>query len=155
MCRNDSSGVEPVGVAVGAALVTVTGTPPRGSRAVLLDRSRWGPGPRGPGPPSSLDSGGRARRRVRGGADVFLLPEAVRDDVLDALLEDRLRRLQRRRDVGLEDRVLDLAGGDAGGVLALDQRDGQRCRGVGLLLDGLVDRHALVAGEDRLQALLA
>src|SRR5262249_57872182 len=88
-------------------------------------------------------------------ADVVLLPEAVRDDVLDVVLEDRLRGLQRGRDVLVQHRVLDRAVRDAGRVLALDQRDGQLGRRVGLLLDGLVDGHALVAGQDRLQALLA
>jgi hypothetical protein len=88
----------------------------------------------------------------RRGADVRGLLEAVVDDVLDVVLEDRHRGLQRGLDVLVQDGVLDRAVDELGRVLVLDQCDGQRGGGVRLLLDGLVDGHALLAGEDRLQA---
>src|SRR5215203_4454767 len=107
---------------------------------------------RAPAGGASGDAGGLAGLGVLGGADVGGLLVAVVDDRLDVLLGDRDRGLQRRRDVLVQHGVLDRAAGQAGRVLALDQRDGELGGGVGLLLHGLVDRHALVAGQDGLQA---
>jgi hypothetical protein len=64
---------------------------------------------------------------------------------------DGLRLQQDRGHVGTALGVLDGVGGAL--LLALGQPDGQLGGRVGLLLDRLVDGHALVAGEDVLQAL--
>src|SRR5918998_1449275 len=92
-----------------------------------------------------------ALRRDVAGADVLHLREVGLADVLrDVVLGDRHRLEQDRRDVlGLVvDRVL-----DTGRLLALGERDRQLRGRVGLALDRLVDRHALVAVDDVLDAL--
>src|SRR4051812_7011659 len=81
------------------------------------------------------------------GADLVRAGEAVGDHVLDVLREDRLGLEQHALDLLLGLGVLHLArslGVGAGGV-ALGQRDRQLGRRVGLLLDRLIDRHALRA----------
>src|SRR2546421_10822957 len=101
--------------------------------------------------PLSADAGSGALGGVGAGAQVSLCHVAVGHDVLDVVLVDRDRRLQFGLDLLLAGGVVDAAV-DAR-VLPLGQRDGQRGGGVGLLLDRLVDGHALVTVEDVLQAL--
>src|SRR5690242_890807 len=155
--RSDRIGCSsPTGGAVAVALgIVMLPLLPRGGLPSWRDYPTWNGGPvrAGPGPRrGSGDGCGLAGRGVLRGADVRGLLEAVVADVLDVVLEDRHRGLQRGRDVLLQHGVLDRAVDDAGRVLVLDQGDGQRGGGVRLLLDGLVDGHALLAGEDRLQA---
>src|SRR5215207_1731748 len=89
-------------------------------------------------------------------ADLLGGREPVGDHVLDVLREDRLRLQQHGLDLLLGLGVLDLAGGLAfrSGGVALGQRDRQRGGRVGLLLDRLIDGHALRAQQDPLQALV-
>src|SRR4051795_2635765 len=98
----------------------------------------------------SLDASRCAEGRVLPDADVAALEEAVLDHrVLDVVPRDRHRRQQDRR--GLGTLVVRAAVGRR--RLALGQRDGQLAGRVGLGLDGLVDRHALLTREDVLDAL--
>src|SRR5436305_3807048 len=126
-----------------------------GSVTVLpYDRSRRRV--RGPGAGSwlvlrSADARGGALRGVRPRAQLVLGHVAVGDHVLDVVLVDRHRRLEVGLDVLARLRVLD--GAVHGPALALGQRHGQPRGRVGLLLDGLVDGHALGAVEDVLQTL--
>src|SRR5690606_17607731 len=130
-------------------------------------RARGGPlsvpGFRVPGAPSAVRGPPRGRRgrlldarvlallRVGALAEVLGLDEAVVHDLLDVVLVDADRGQQHGRDVAL---ALGVVGGPVGlGLLALDQGHGELGGGVGLLLDRLVDRHALGAVEDVLQAL--
>src|SRR5689334_20612391 len=97
-----------------------------------------------------LDPCAAAEGCVLPDADVAALEEAVLDDrVLDVGLGHRDRGQQDRR--GLRTLVVDRAVGLRG--LALRQRNRERRGRVGLLLDGLVDRHALLTREDVLDAL--
>src|SRR4051794_14853981 len=83
-------------------------------------------------------------------ADVAGLQEAVLDDgVLDVGLRDRERREQHGRGLLalVRGALVRLRG------LLLGQRRGELGGRVGLLLDRLVDRHALLAGQDVLDAL--
>src|ERR1700742_3582268 len=89
-------------------------------------------------------------------ADLVRGGEAVGDDVLHVLREDRLRLEQHGLDLRLGLGVLDRARGlgvGTGGV-PLGQRDRQRGGRVGLLLDRLVDGHALGAEQHALQTLV-
>src|SRR5919107_536987 len=88
-----------------------------------------------------------AQGRVLAGAHVLLLQEAVLERHVDVLLGDRLGLEQHGRDLAAA--VVGLAVDETGRrLLALGERDRQLGRCVGLLLDGLVDRHALLARED-------
>src|SRR4051794_13302672 len=101
---------------------------------------------------TGLQPGVRAELRELAGADVFLLEEAVVEDDVDVVLRDRLRLEQDGRH--LAGRVIGLAVDEAGRRrLLLRQRDRELRGRVGLLLDRLVDGHALVAREDVLDAL--
>src|ERR1700709_2768255 len=94
------------------------------------------------------------RRALRGDlacADFLLLGEVgLPDVVLDVVLGHRDRLLEDRGNVLVA--VVD-RGRHASRLLALQQRDGERGRRVALLLDRLVDAHALVAVEDVLDPL--
>src|SRR3954447_16580087 len=133
-------------------------TPRSSSSGVSLNASRSfqevGGAPRRAAPPPWVAGLGDPRRRAVLGvlalADVAGLQEAVLDDgVLDVVLGDR--------DGGQQDGgralALVLRAVVGRGLLALGQRDGELGGRVGLLLDRLVDRHALLAGEDVLDAL--
>jgi hypothetical protein len=85
----------------------------------------------------------RGRARVPGSSDP--------GDLLDVVLGHRHRVEQDRGDVAATLGVLDGAVGLA--LLALGQADGELGERTGLLLGGLVDRHALVSGKDVLQTL--
>src|SRR3954471_5485129 len=106
-----------------------------------------------PRSPSCLaDARLRAQRGVLADADLTGLQEAVVEDHLDVVLGDRLRGQQHGRDVTRS--VVRLAVDEARlGLFARGQRNGQLGGRVGLLLDRLVDGHALVAGEDVLDPL--
>src|SRR5689334_18018755 len=98
------------------------------------------------------DPGLRAEVRVLAGADVLPLQEAVLERDVDVVLRDRLRLQEHGRDLARA--VVGLAVDETGLRLrALRQGDRELGRRVGLLLDGLVDRHALLAREDVLDAL--
>src|SRR3954469_3288258 len=126
--------------------------------------ARAGPGARAPG---SGDAGAAAAAvrlaqagLVAGGlevgrAHVGELLVAVVEHLLHVLGGDGDRRGQRGRDVHLGLGVRHGAGGQRVGLVlvALDQRDRQVRGGLGLEVGVLVDGHALVAGEDGLQAL--
>src|SRR3954451_17257420 len=91
-----------------------------------------------------------AELRVHAGADVAPLQIPVLDRDVPVLLRDRNRS---REDGGnLTRPVADLAV-DANGLAALEQRDREGRGGVRLDAHGLVDRHALPAGEDVLDPL--
>src|SRR5215213_10718554 len=93
-----------------------------------------------------------AQRRDRAGADVLALQRGVLDRLIDVLPGDGDRLQQDRRH--LLTRVVRLVVDEAGRrLLALGERSGQLRSRIGLLVDVLVDRHALVAREDVLQAL--
>src|SRR6478735_7887843 len=114
------------------------------------------PAPRGAGRPGSGsgDARGGARVGERLGAHVLLGRVAVGDDVLDVVEVDRLGPAEARGDLLVRLGVRDRAGGQVRRVPAGRQGDGQGGGGVRLLLHGLVDRHALVAGQDVLQPLV-
>src|SRR3954468_16764175 len=122
---------------------------------VLSSSTGSPPGPQAPGDHRLLDDEWLepellAFGRQLAGADLFLLGEVrLAEVVLDVVLGDRHRRLELRRDVlgAVVDRARDRR------VLALGQRDRDLGGRVGLLLDRLVDGHALVAGDDVLDAL--
>src|SRR4051794_14268979 len=103
----------------------------------------------------SADSCRSTHGGVLTGADVGCLLVALVDDLLHAVLVDRLGRGQRGLDVLAELRVRNgLAGELVGaGLVALDDVDRQLRGQVGLEVGVLVDGHALGAGEDPLQAL--
>src|SRR3954453_7561856 len=140
----------------GPKLLLIPRTSSRGvAVTVLLSQGHgrwWRRAARSPPPPGSLlDAGLGALGRVVAGAQLSRRDEAVVDDVLHVVLGDRHRVQQDRRDVLLGLRVGDLAGD--GLLLPLGERDREVRRRVGLLLDRLVDGHALVAGQEFLQAL--
>src|SRR4051812_4685374 len=140
----------------GPKLLLIPRTSSRGvAVTVFLSQGRgrwWRRAARSPPPPGSLlDAGLGALGRVVAGAQLSCRDEAVVEDDLHVVLGDRNRVEQDRWDVLLGVRVGDLAGD--GLLLPLGERDRELRRRVGLLLDRLVDRHALVAGEDVLQAL--
>src|SRR5215212_5592778 len=133
--------------------------------------SRGAPSPSGMVPPSqrglgwsraarstrgcaSGDAGLLAGRGRRAGADLVGLEEAVRDHLADrllgGLLGDRDRGQDDRGDVLLV--VVDGVLGQPVGrrLVAVDQVDGQLGGLLGLRLDGLVDGHVLLAGQDPL-----
>src|SRR5690349_2968336 len=92
---------------------------------------------------------------LRGGhAHLGGLHLALVDHRLDVVLGDQLRGEQHRRHLAVALRVVRAGGGELVGrrLVALGQRGRELGRGVGLLLDRLVDRHVLVAAQDRLQA---
>src|SRR3954462_5968011 len=82
-------------------------------------------------------------------ADLVRGGEAVGDDVLDVLREDRLRLEQHALDLLLGLGVLHRARRHlvGPGGISLGQRDRQRRGRVGLLLDRLIDRHTLRAQQ--------
>src|SRR5689334_2869226 len=99
---------------------------------------------------AELPAGGlRGRDAHLGGLDLALV-----DHRLDVVLGDQLRGEQHRRHLAVALRVVGAGGGELVGcrLVALGQRGRELGRGVGLLLDRLVDRHVLVAAQDRLQA---
>src|SRR5690606_18832253 len=106
---------------------------------------------RGRTPVAALQASVGAELREVAGAQLVTGDVPVVDHDLDVLLGDRDGLEQHRLDVGAGLRVLHRGAGVWG--LTPSQRDGELSRGVGLLLDRLVDGHALVAGEDVLQAL--
>src|SRR5690349_22861305 len=114
-------------------------------------RARWR-SPEGP-PPSirSGDAGVCAELLEEARADVRRLGATVVDHVLDVVLGDRLRGQEDGRNLTVAGLVL--SGAVGVGLLTLREGDrgiGERAR---LFLGGLVDRHALRAGEDVLQTL--
>src|SRR5215213_2515977 len=115
---------------------------------LLLERN---PGaPRGAPGRGLLETGLLAGGRQLAGADLLLLGEVRLTEVLaDVVLGDRDRLQEHRRDV----LRLVIDGVRGRGRLTLGQPDRQLRGRVGLLLDRLVDRHALVAGDDVLDAL--
>src|SRR4051794_36619659 len=140
------------------------------SSRVWAGASGWekGPGARpvGTGPRSGAAGAARAASGLlqaglvaRGlevrGAHVGELLVAVVEDLLHVLGGDGDRRRQRGRDVLAQLGVRHRTRGQRVGLLlvTLDQGDRQVRGGLGLELDVLVDGHALVAGEDGLQAL--
>ena len=130
---------------------------PRGESGVAGGWSHLaagGPAASGPGPRRGQDDAGRLCRPRRTPpvqtSEAFRKPSSMTSLTLSLKIETGVSSADGTslfRTVSLTVPVAML-----GGVLALDQRDGERGGRVGLLLDGLVDGHALVAGEDRLQA---
>src|SRR3712207_1829361 len=99
----------------------------------------------------SGDAGLGAQAGEAARADLGLLDGAVRDGLRHVLLVDEDGVEQHRGDVALAGLVPDRAGGLT--LLPGGQRERQLDQRVDLLLGGLVDRHALRAVEDVLQAL--
>src|SRR6185369_9382105 len=96
-----------------------------------------------------LDTGLRAQLGELAGAELGLGVVAVVDDRLHVGLGDGDRLQQHRRHVPVARRVVARLRRVA--LLTLRQADRESRPGVGLLLDGLVHGHALVAVEDVLQ----